>query len=171
MSMPAEIYPIESIGAGRLAVCPQPASGGDADARIAEIASCGIGQVVSLLQADEACMLGLEGEGELVRAHGMRFVSFPIADMGLPDSAADFSALVQRLYRDLSGGVDTLIHCRGGIGRSGLLAAALLMRDGRDASDALARVSRMRGRQLPETAEQGAWLQANPALGERGGSA
>jgi hypothetical protein len=47
------------------------------------------------------------------------------------------------------------------LGRSGLLAAAVLMHAGRDARQAFALVASRRGLPLPETRAQGSWLAAN----------
>lgn len=158
------IYRIESIGRGYLAIAAHPASEGDAGERVAEIAASGIQQLVCLLQAEEARQLGLEREDVLVSAQSMQFVSFPIPDMGLPASVEAFSGLTRQLYRQVQAGTNSLIHCRAGIGRSGLVAAAVLMQGGLDARQAFARVAQMRGRRLPETREQGAWLEAHQSV-------
>ena len=60
--------------------------------------------LVSLLCADENEELGLEDERAIAEALGMRFVSFPIADRGVPDSASDFLSLVSRLANELRNG-------------------------------------------------------------------
>jgi predicted protein tyrosine phosphatase len=161
MTALAGIYRIDAIGAGTLAIMAHPASSGDAAARITEIAAGGINQVISLLEPAEANALGLQLEGELVRAAGMDFVSFAIPDMGLPASVAEFARLSLRLYWQVHAGSNSLIHCRAGVGRSGLLAAAVLMHQGRDAQQALAHVARRRGMPVPETSDQGSWLEAN----------
>ena len=163
MSAVPDIYRIASIGQGYLAVMAHPASGGDLDASIAALAAQDIHQVVSLLEIEEAQMLGLEPEAGLVDRHSMRFLSFPIPDMGLPGSIDEFARLSWQLYRQVESGTNSLIHCRGGIGRSGLLAAAVLLHEGLEVEQALAEVARKRARQVPETSEQGAWLIANCA--------
>jgi len=161
MTAVAGIYRVDAIGAGSLTIMAHPASSGDAASRIAEIAASGINQVISLLEPAEAQLLGLQHEGELVNATGMEFVSFPIPDMGLPVSVVEFAQLSRRLYRQAHAGSNSLIHCRAGVGRSGLLAAAVLMHEGRDAQQAFARVARRRGMPVPETSGQGDWLAAN----------
>ncbi len=161
MTAAAGIYRIDAIGAGTLAITAHPASGADAGARIAEFAASGVDQVVSLLEPAEARSLGLQHEAELVRAQAMEFCSFPIPDMGLPASLDAFAQLSRRLYRRIHAGGHTLIHCRAGVGRSGLLAAAVLMHGGRDAQQAFAHVARRRGMPVPETSDQGSWLEAN----------
>jgi protein-tyrosine phosphatase len=164
MTVQVEVFRIDSIGKGCLAVMAHPASAAGADSvanTIAEIAALGFHQVVSLLEPAEAEVLGLAQEAELVTAQSMKFVSFAIPDMGLPACSDDFVRLAQHLFTQIDAGTNTLIHCRGGIGRSGLLAAAVLLRGGKDVREAFAQVSLMRGRQVPETAQQGDWLQAS----------
>jgi protein-tyrosine phosphatase len=50
------------------------------------------------------------------------------------------------------------IHCRGGIGRSSLMAAAVLVQLGAAPEQAWDTVSVARGMPVPETEEQRAWL-------------
>jgi protein-tyrosine phosphatase len=161
MTNQAEVFRIDSIGKGCLAVMAHPASTGSVANTISEIAALGFHQVVSLLEPAEAEALGLAEEAELVTARSMKFISYAIPDMGLPARSDDFVRLAQNLFTQIEAGTNTLIHCRGGIGRSGLLAAAVLLRGGKGVQEAFAQVSRMRGRQVPETAQQGDWLQAS----------
>ena len=161
MTNQAAVFRIDSIGKGCLAIMAQPASTGSVASAISEIAALGFHQVVSLLEPAEANALGLAQEAELVTGQSMEFISYAIPDMGLPKSSDDFARLAQNLYTRIESGTNTLIHCRGGIGRSGLLAAAVLLLDGKDVQAAFSLVSRMRGRRVPETAQQGAWLQTN----------
>lgn len=163
MSRAVEIYPIDSIGRGSLAIMAHPASHGDLESAIAAIASSDIQQIVSLLASAEVRLLGLEHEAELVNAASMQFLSFPVTDMGLPGSSEAFAGLAWQLYQQIEAGSNVVIHCRGGIGRSGLLAAAVLLHDGFEVQQALAEVTRKRGRQVPETAQQGDWLAKNHA--------
>ncbi len=161
MTAAVRLFRIDSIGKGYLAVMAQPAQNGDAETSIRDIAMHDIHQVVSLLDSVESRALGLEHEAGLVSGQSMHFVSYPIPDMGLPASAEKFARLSVTLFQQIESGVNTLIHCRGGIGRSGLLAAAVLLHGGRNVQQAFARVSLMRGEAVPETEQQGDWLQAH----------
>ncbi len=164
MTSQIEVFRIDSIGRGCLAIMAHPASAGNAAAAIAEIAALNFHQVVSLLEPVEADALGLAREAELVAAQSMNYVSFAIPDMGQPACSEDFAQLAQRLFSEIEAGTNTLIHCRGGIGRSGLLAAAVLLIGGRSIQAAVAQVSRIRGVPVPETPQQAAWLQTNLAV-------
>ncbi len=155
------MFKIESIGSGFIAIMAHPGHEQDAASTLAAVARGGIRQVVSLLEPAEARVLGLDAEARLVAAESMAFVSFPIPDMGLPASVSAFAGLARDLYRQVDAGVNTLVHCRGGVGRSGLLAAAVLLHCGMDPRQACERVTRIRGLRVPETPEQGTWLQAN----------
>ena len=77
---------------------------------------------------------------------GARWLHMPIVDYGTPDerfmekwpdaSAATLSAL--------KGGGRVLIHCKGGCGRSGMLALRLMVEAGEEAVDALMRLRKIR---------------------------
>ena len=157
------IYRIEQIGEGWLAISPQPAAEGDPRTRVEQIAAAGFHQVVSLLETAEADALGLGHEMELVESMKMAFVSFPIADFSEPGSVSEFAGLSQRLFCYLQAGRSTLVHCRGGIGRSGLLAVAVLLQGGMNVHEAIARVTERRGSASPETTAQRQWLADNAA--------
>jgi protein-tyrosine phosphatase len=60
---------------------------------------------------------------------------------------------------DLSRGKKVLIHCRQGIGRSGMIAACLLIDSGVPVEEALQTLSSKRGLPVPETEEQRRWLE------------
>jgi len=152
------MFKIESIGSGFIAIMAHPAQEQDADSTIASIAGQGVKQVISLLEPAEASFLGLDSEAELVAAQSMNFVSFPIPDMGLPASLGDFTRLARDLYRQVDAGLNTLVHCRGGVGRSGLLSAAVLLQHGLDPRQACEQITRIRGLRVPETPGQEAWL-------------
>ena len=164
MTTPAPFFIIDYIGKGFLAVMAHPAREGDAAMMIRDLAAQGVRQVISLLDADEARELGLEHGAELVHQQSMDFVSFPIPDMGLPRSVEDFASLSNNLFHQVEVGINTLIHCRAGIGRSGLLASAVLLHGGRNVQQAFVRVSHMRGCRVPETPQQGDWLLENHPL-------
>ena len=162
------MYKVATMGNGFLAVMACPTLDAEAPASVANIARLGIKLVVSLLEPGEARTLGLEGERLEARAHGMEFISFPIPDMGLPASVTEFASITKTLFAQVNDGSNTLVHCRAGIGRSGLLTAGVLLHAGMNPEEAFAYVSKMRGIRVPETPDQHDWLVANcPVIVEK----
>jgi protein-tyrosine phosphatase len=125
---------------------------------IAQLRGEGFDLIVSLLTPEETHDLGLDLEKDLSRKHGLEFSNVPIVDMGVPDSMEETLVVLNRLERALSGGCNVAVHCRQGIGRSGLLAAALLVVSGLEPDTAVQRVSAARGLDIPETREQKEWV-------------
>ena len=115
--------------------------------------------VVSLLESREARDLDLVDERELCERHGIAFRNLPIADRGTPNSRKDFVALIDMLVHDLESGRAIAIHCRAGIGRTGVVAACLLSRLGVPTRDLFHRLSRSRGLSMPDTSAQIDWVE------------
>jgi protein-tyrosine phosphatase len=112
---------------------------------------------VSLLEPIEELELDLTHEAAAASESGLDFRAFPIPDRGIPSrhATAEFTA---RLAADLRAGKNVGLHCRQGVGRSALVAAATLISSGVDAATALSSVSSSRGIRVPETEEQREWL-------------
>lgn len=153
-----ELYWIEGPWDGRLAVGPRPRGGDWLRDDIAKWKQAGIHSVLSLLTPEEESHLDLRGEAGEVRAQGMEFTSFPIPDRQIPKSEAKFSEVLAGMARDLSAGRNVLVHCRQGIGRSGLAATCLLVKNGLSPGAAVDSVSAARGLPVPETTEQREWI-------------
>ncbi|PJI52647.1 protein-tyrosine-phosphatase [Methylobacterium radiotolerans] len=75
---------------------------------------------------------------------GLSVTPFPIPDVNVPSDPAAFHALVLDLHARLHAGETVVVHCLGGLGRSGMLAACLLVQSGMTAADAIALVRRCR---------------------------
>ncbi len=161
--MHKEIYWLDGSWPGKLAVGPRPRGGDWLKDDIAGWKRAHVDGVVSLLTPDEEQDLGLRDEAGEVRAHGMIFTSFPIPDREIPKSEAKLAEVLDSVTRDLSTGKNVLVHCRQGIGRSGLVAACLLVKKGMSPGAAIDSVSAARGVSVPETAEQRAWIDHHSA--------
>lgn len=146
------VFEVTTVGKGLLYVMPRP----DAqrlEVHMRHLAGLDIDLVVSLLRDAEAKHLGLSGEERMLTENGMEFLSFPIPDMNVPDRHG-FRAFVRDIHRRLDQGSNVAIHCRAGIGRTGLAACCILIEDGYPVEAARDIVSAARGIRVPETPEQ-----------------
>ena len=102
--------------------------------------------LVSLLEPHEFDALGISGLLEHAEQVGLRAMHFPIRDVDVPPPSADreFGELVDAIASDLEAGRTVVVHCRGGLGRSGLVAASVLTRLGFGGDDAITEVRRVR---------------------------
>jgi protein-tyrosine phosphatase len=154
----AQVYWIRGSWPGRLAIVPRPRGGDWLDEELRAWKNAGIDCVVSLLTPEEVSEFDLQNEAKACEAHAVLFLPFAIPDRGVPDSRREAAGLFERIYGLLSTGRTVAIHCRQGIGRSGLMAGCLLVLGGETPGDAIAKVSRDRGCEVPETPEQRRWL-------------
>lgn len=156
--MNPKLYWIDGPWPGKLAISARHRGGDWLDDEIAGWQRAGVDAVVSLLTPEENKDLQLGEEAALTQSHGLCFVSLPVQDRGVPPSWDDASGVVAKAEDMLRHGRNVAIHCRQGIGRSGMIAAALLIKDGITPDDAINRISKVRGLPIPETPEQREWV-------------
>ncbi len=149
-------YPVPFDGPGELTLMPCPPADGLATV-LDRLRAQGVTTVLSMLPAAEAAELGVATEQDLCTARGIEFLSHPIPDFGLPDPAA-FTALINDLTTRLRAHQHIAVHCRAGIGRSGMVAAAMLVALGEQPDVARQIVSVARGVSIPDTVEQGRFI-------------
>jgi protein-tyrosine phosphatase len=142
---------------GRLAIMPRPRSGDWLEDEVASLKSARVDAVVSLLQDDEIAELGLEEEDRLCQAVGIDFLRFPIADRGVPD-ATELRKFARDLLKRIRSGQSAVVHCRAGIGRSSVVAAAVMIEGGATSAAAFESIAAARGLRVPDTDEQRGWL-------------
>ncbi len=123
----------------------------------------GVQTVLSLLTQEEESELGIQDEAKEVRKQGMKFISFPIPDRGIPSSKTAAVEMLDEVHEELQRGKNVLVHCRQGIGRAGMIAASLLVLDGAEPEAAIKKVSNARGVPVPETPDQEQWIYRLPA--------
>jgi protein-tyrosine phosphatase len=156
--MRKDIYWLDGPWLGKLGMAARPRGGDWLKDDLAGWKRSRIDTVLSLLTADEEKDLDLRDEASEAKAQGMEFASFPIPDRQVPRSESKWSEVLERMSRTLLDGKNVLVHCRQGIGRSGLAAACLLVRNGMSPGAAVESVSAARGLSVPETAEQRDWI-------------
>jgi protein-tyrosine phosphatase len=153
-----KLYLIDGPWKGRLAILPRPRGDDWLDDEVRELKQQGVDIIVSLLTHDESSEFGLTREAEISETNGLHYLSFPIADLDVPQSRNEANKFLELLHRELTAGQTVALHCRQGIGRSGLIATSLLVMSGIDPEEAFRRVSAARGFSVPETQRQKDWV-------------
>jgi protein-tyrosine phosphatase len=144
-------------------VASRPRGGDWLDDEIKGWRQAGLDVVVSLLEEQEAAQFELSHEGEVAESKSVRFISFPIPDRGVPASTREALSLFSTIATALEEGKNVAVHCRQGIGRSGLIAAGVLLTSGMGVEKALEVVGAARGETSPETPTQLQWIKGLPS--------
>jgi protein-tyrosine phosphatase len=153
-----EIFWIEGNPPATLAVVLRPRGEDWLEDELLRMKRGGIETLVSLLEKNEAVLLGLENEGPLAERIGLHFLSYPIPDVHVPPDPASFHAFVADLADRVRAGEHIGVHCRGSIGRATVTAACTLIELGWTPKAALAAIESARGCAVPDTREQEGWI-------------
>ncbi|WP_025739203.1 cyclin-dependent kinase inhibitor 3 family protein [Salinivibrio socompensis] len=113
---------------------------------IAQLKTQGVTVVVTALSQDEMHAQGVNDLAAHVEALGLQWFHTPIADDCAPDDAfhARWQHISPSLHQALKRGEDIAMHCLGGSGRTGLLAAHLLLEKGWQLDDIITHVQALR---------------------------
>jgi len=92
----------------------------------------------------------------------LAYVQFPIGELEAPHDFGAGAALVEDLAARVAAGEVVAMHCRGGIGRAGMIAACVLLRLGlaESAHQAVSEVRRLRSKLAIESRRQEAFVDA-----------
>jgi protein-tyrosine phosphatase len=113
--------------------------------------------VVTLLEEFEMKRASISGLLASVRRAGMKSLWYPITDVSTPPSPDGPIPLVREIVDHMGAGDAVVVHCMGGLGRSGTIAACVLTARGLDPAAAVAAVRTARQGAL-ETASQVAFV-------------
>lgn len=123
------------------------------------IAAWGACALVTLVEEHELHELAVADMGEQVRCRHMAWFHLPISDYNVPDSTFEtrWDESGAQLRALLAHGFDIVIHCKGGLGRAGMIAARLLVELGKPADEAIRSVRAVRPGAI-ETVDQERYL-------------
>ena len=144
------------LGAGRLGLtlCPgRRDRGRDLGEDLGQLVGDGVERLLCLLTDSELAWAGVTSLGTDAEAAGIEYRRSPIPDQGVPDmdEAVD---LVRWCRAALARGARVVVTCMGGLGRSGTLAACVLVDADASPEAAVALVRAARGPRALETAGQ-----------------
>ena len=93
--------------------------------------------LASVMEEHEYRDYGVPDLYEKDEVEGVEILRFAIPDMGVPEEAESerYRAFVDDVADRLRGGKNAVVHCRGGLGRTGTVAACVLVALGRHSAD------------------------------------
>ena len=100
--------------------------------------------LVCLLEAHELAQVKIEALPASAWECGMAFWHFPIPDTGVPRSPEATACLVEQICGAIRRGNRVVIHCMGGLGRTGTIAAVCLVALGVEPRKAIEQVREAR---------------------------
>lgn len=131
----------------------------DLEADLHIVQAWGAQALVTLLEEHEFDLLHVPHFPEAIKGRAFFWYHLPIVDGRAPDQS--FETAWQRiripLHQILNGAGRLVVHCRGGLGRAGTVAARLLIERGMTPNEALRQVRQARPGAI-ETREQEAYL-------------
>lgn len=152
MSQPATLSfsPLHLTNGAVLAFHPCPGKEGAAAADLEVLLANGAAAVITLVEPAELALLGVADLGDRLKAANIQWFHLPIEDDHAPDAAFEqaWQSAGPAIHRLLDQGRLVTIHCRGGTGRTGLIAARLLLERGATLAEATAQVQQVRPKAL-----------------------
>ena len=128
----------------------------DLGADLSSIEAWGARALVTLIEAREFASLGVPDLAIQIRRRQFDWVHLPIPDMCAPD--ADFARAWAKsgapISRYLQDGEKIVVHCAGGLGRTGTVVARLLVDLGMPPAEAIATVRRARPGAIETTVQE-----------------
>ncbi|MDU8927652.1 protein-tyrosine phosphatase family protein [Alisedimentitalea sp. MJ-SS2] len=134
------------VGGGTLAIASLPGRDGDYRGDMDVFHEWKPGIVLSMTTDEEMVAVGAPNLGSDIQAMASRWCHLPVQDFGAPDTEvnAKWPEVSRNVRQALAGGGRVIVHCRGGCGRSGMVALRLMVECGEDRFDALNRLRGLR---------------------------
>ena len=119
-----------NVDAGALVLTPCPGTkDADLDTSLAQLQQQGVAAIVTALDESELASKGVAELGEKAQQLGMKWFQIEIEDDCAPgdEFAAKWQQASPELHQVIAQGGKVAMHCMGGSGRTGLLAAHFLL--------------------------------------------
>lgn len=179
ISQPLQIAVVQPFeGSGRIGItfCPGKVQPGamsgswqrDLGLDLNAVSEWGAVAVLTLIEDHELATLEVTDMGAQVRARHMDWFHLPIPDVSVPDAAFEqqWKTVGPDLMNRLRAGFDVLVHCKGGLGRAGTIAARLMVELGVAPAEAVKAVRCVRPGAI-ETSAQLDYVMAQEAVPEQ----
>ena len=159
MSHPFDVLNIPG-HAGRLIFTPCPGTKDSSlGSALSTLQQAGAAAVLTLMPTAELAQNGAGELPALSAGQGLLWLHLPVADEQVPlaDFDAAWPAAMAQIRELLAADKAIAIHCKGGSGRTGLIAARILIKLGIARSEAISLVQALRPKAIQHPAHAG-WL-------------
>lgn len=136
---------------GQFIFTPCPGTKGEPLAEsLNTLKQAGATDIVTMLSDEELAFLGVADLGQQCEAAGLNWFQLPVEDDQGPQEPFFNAFKVHRdtLLQRLHNNATIVIHCRGGTGRTGMMAAILLLESGMDWETARSLIQSVRPKSL-----------------------
>ncbi|KAF0109360.1 MAG: ADP-ribosylglycohydrolase, partial [Hyphomonadaceae bacterium] len=119
----------------------------DLDIDMKAVKEWGATLVITLITQDEMAILGVEEIETVALANGLDWLHMPIDDYSIPDEQWNTNwqnSWHSHIHEVLDSGDKLLVHCKGGLGRAGAIAAKILTERGFEGEKAIELVRKAR---------------------------
>lgn len=118
----------------------------DLTTSLAEMKAIGVEAVLTLMTPLELEKNALSNIGTSVKAKGMSWFHLPIADDEAPDAVflKTWETAGPAIHRLIEQGKTIAVHCKGGSGRTGIVAAQILLERGESIKPVIGRIKKLR---------------------------
>jgi len=149
-----DFLPLETIGGGALGLTIAPGKQHygftglwkrDLDIDLDRIRNhYGVDAIVSLMEDFEYDQVKIPGFWDRCAAWDIEVLWHPVQDMTAPKDPGAYKSLVKSVAQRVLEGERFMVHCKGGLGRTGTFAACILVELGLDPNDAIRVVRKTR---------------------------
>jgi Dual specificity phosphatase, catalytic domain len=145
---------------------PVGADYGDARARLARFREAGVNYFIDLTEPGE-----MPAYRHLLPVHA-KYTNSPIADSSVPQEVAQMQGLIEEIRAAIEARRCIYLHCRAGIGRTGLVAGCYLADEGGNGKAAIQQLNELWRQSersftwphVPQTPEQAEYIRRWPKL-------
>jgi ADP-ribosyl-[dinitrogen reductase] hydrolase len=139
----------------------------DLNTDLEHIRRWGAKHIVTLMTDSEIDDLQVSDLPKQVKEFGMNWHHIPVEDGGTPSDISEryWSDISRTVMEALTSGEDVLVHCKGGLGRSGSFVAGLLVENGVEPYKAIGKTREARKGAIENTSQE-EWVHRRAKKGE-----